>query len=291
MTERMAQKLSLSRKILLCVAALFAMAVPVAAALMCGMQARAQGSAEDDHRQRIHFEVASIRQDTSDINDTFQTMDDGAVMTNTPVIELVSFGFGVPEARILGLPVWAKTDRYDMQAKVADADVARWKAPGADRRTAFQELLASRFALKAHSETREQQVLSLVVAKGGPKFHEAMPGDKYLNGYKNEDGSPSGSGIWAKPGQIIVQGVGIAKLVGLLEGGWVCRLDYPIQDRTGLTGVYDLTLRWTPAAKGTDDPNASLFTALEEQLGLKLKSRKGPVEVIVVDHVERPSPN
>lgn len=220
-----------------------------------------------------------------------QILDDGVVITNMFVIKMLSLAFGVPVDRILGLPMWAKTNRYDMQFKVAEIDLARWRKSETVQRTVFQELLISRFALKAHLETRELQVLSLVVAKDKPKFDEATPGDKYLNGRKGADGTPSGLGIWAKPGQIIIQGTGMGELVGLLESGLMHRVGYPIEDRTGLAGTYDLTLQWKPAAKDAGDGNAPLFAALEEQLGLKLELGRGQVEALVVEHIEQFTPN
>ena len=217
--------------------------------------------------------------------------DDGVMMTNMRVVRMLSIAFGMPEERILGLPVWAETDRYDMQVKVDDADLAQWRTSEIAQKKAFQEFFASRFALKAHLETRELEVLSLVVARDKPKFCEATPGDKYLNGRKNRDGTPSGPGIWTKPGQIMIQGTGMGELVDLLESRLVHRFGYPIEDRAGLAGTYDLTLEWMPSAKGADDANASFFIALEEQLGLKLKPGKGKIEAFVVEHIEKPAPN
>lgn len=297
MTEQTAQKLSLRRRIPSRVALTLSMNSTIAAGLMLiwTCQSHAQGSDVGNHISPIHFEVASIRQESDDCRkDTFQTTEDGILLTDKPIGLLIGGAFGVPVDRISGLPAWTKTVCYHIQAKVAESDVPRWKKISEDPKQygrALQELLIERFALKTHSEIRERPVLWLIITKSGPKFHEAHPDDKYLEGYKNRDGTPSGPGVWIRPGQVVIQGDRIDKLVDLLNDNWLGRLGYPVENRTGLTGVYDIKMQWQPAEKGSDDPNSPLFTAMEEQLGLKLKAGKGSVETIVVDHVEPPSPN
>lgn len=172
----------------------------------------------------------------------------------------------------------------------------------------IQSLLADRFKLKVSHSTRELPVYALVVAKTGPKLHDAKPGDTYPNGIKGPDGRPvGGAGMMRmRPGQLIGQGFSIASLAGLLSQ----QLGRTVMDQTGLKGNYDFTLQWTsdqrpvamPAgpvgvssgADGvppSDSSGPSIFTALQEQLGLKLESTKGPVDIIVIDHIERPSEN
>jgi uncharacterized protein (TIGR03435 family) len=149
--------------------------------------------------------------------------------------------------------------------------------------------------------------LTLVVAKGGPKLHEAKPGDTYPNGLKGFNGQGGGPGMMLmRPGQLTGQGIPLSSLTRLLSQ----QLGSTVQDKTGLTGKYDFTLQWTPdrnaspmpgapepgqqgpaAAASTDASGPSIFTAVQEQLGLKLESQKGPVEVLVIDHVETPSEN
>lgn len=289
MAEQVAQKLSMSGQILIGTVALLAVAAPIAIGLVYTVHGHAQQ--QDADTPPIHFVVASIRQNISnDGKMIFHAYDDGVVITGAPVVLLVQQAFGVQGDRIVGLPAWSTTDRYDIQAKVDDADVPRWKTLKMTRsKIAFQELLASRFAFKAHSETRQHPVYSLVVAKGGPKLHEAKPGDTYPNGLKKEDGTPLGPAMIVQSGKIVIQAGGMAALVRILS---FRGLGYPVEDRTGLSGVYDMTVQWTPAEPGsTDDPNSSLFTALEEQLGLKLQLEKRPVEMIIVDDIKKPSAN
>jgi uncharacterized protein (TIGR03435 family) len=239
------------------------------------------------------FSVAAIRQDKNENHMiTVRFSDDGVVFTGVPADFLVQHAFAVEPDRIVGLPTWAKTDQYAIQAKVDDDDVAKWKSLNSQtRKVAFQALLVSRFNFKAHPDLGERLSYSLVIAKNGPKLHMANPSEKYSYGLKALDGSVIGAGaVIMGPGKIAVQGASISTLIRLLSNQ---TLQYPIYDETGLTGMYDFTLEWTPdnVSPPSDGPAVSLFTALQEQLGLKLEVKKKPVEMIVVDHIERPSEN
>jgi len=170
----------------------------------------------------------------------------------------------------------------------------------------LQALLADRFQVTVHRETKELPIYTLVIAKGGPKLREAKPGDTYPSGFTYPDGTHAGAGQMMGgqlDGKMTAQGVPIAMLVLSLTQ----MLGHPVSDKTELKGVYDFKLRFTPDDRLQPPPamppnlwpppppansNApSLFDALQEQLGLKLESGKGPVEVLVIDHVERPSGN
>ncbi len=142
----------------------------------------------------------------------------------------------------------------------------------------LQQLLADRFKLKSHRETREASGYVLLVAKNGSKLEEATG-----NGQTRISGGRPGGGVMA------AQNVSISEIATFLSIG----LDGPVVDKTGLTGKYSLTLRWAPGDNKTpDDPTApSLFTALQEQLGLRLESQKLSTDVIVIDYAERPAPN
>ncbi len=166
--------------------------------------------------------------------------------------------------------------------------------------------------MTVHRETKELPVYALVIAKNGPKLHEAKPGDTYANGIKGPDGGPTGTGIMrVKMGaggtsELVGQGLPIESLVRLLSG----QLHRTVLDKTGMKGIYDIMLQWTPdeshgamfkgaeggqlgtdSAPSPESSGPSIFTAIQEQLGLKLESQKGPVEILVIDHVERPSEN
>jgi len=158
----------------------------------------------------------------------------------------------------------------------------------------LQAVLKDRFNLTIRRETRELPVYSLIVLKNGPKFQEAKPGDTYPEDGGIEPGATSMRGR----GHLIGHAVPISSLVGALSIR--AGLGRTLQDKTGLTEKYNFTLRWTPGdgqsqaspeSAPSDQVYPDLFTAIQEQLGLKLDSIKGPVEVIVIDHVERPSGN
>ena len=181
--------------------------------------------------------------------------------------------------QIAGLPGWTSDARFDVEAKMDDATLAEFrKLPpeqqGEERRLMLQAVLAERFKLKVHHETREQTIYQLVVAKGGCKVK------------RSPDGEPQR--MMTGNGKIILQAMPIGNVADNLsdEAGRI------VVDKTGLTGNYDLTLKWTPEAQRTaDNGGPSVYTALEEQLGLKLVPAKGPVNTIVIDQVERPSAN
>lgn len=222
-----------------------------------------------------------------------------------------AYGYGVQRFRVSGGPAWLPSERFDIEAKMdaATADVLAKLNPGQRvlaQQKMLQALLADRFKLTVHRETRELLVYSLVVAKSGAKLQAAKPGDTYANGIKYPDGTLAGSGALdggVFDGWITAQGVTVANLADEMTD----MLGHPVTDKTGMTGAYDFKLRFTPDDRlqvpGGAEPNErprlpssdadepSLFAAIQEQLGLKLESGKGPVEIIVVDHIEPPSGN
>jgi uncharacterized protein (TIGR03435 family) len=152
--------------------------------------------------------------------------------------------------------------------------------------------------LKVHRETRDLPVYELLIAKGGPKFHEAKPGDTYPNGIKGPDGHSGPGLVWIQDGQLTCQAVAMLELTRILSQ----RLGHNVLDKTGLTGKYDLAMQWPPpedrpggmfdgGENAAESTGPSIFTVIQEQLGLKLESHKAPVEVLVIDHVEAPSAN
>ena len=185
-----------------------------------------------------------------------------------------------PNVPIPGLPGWANSVRFDVDAKTDDETAAaienlpheeQWK----QTRTMLQEALADRFKLRTHNETREGPIYELVTAKGGFKLKE-VPESEHARGTS-----------WGN-GHVQVRKGPIGGLVFALSD----LLSRNVVDKTGLSGNYDIDLKWTPdEQQGTPDAGPTLFTALEEQLGLKLVSAKGLVDTFVVDHAERPTEN
>ena len=190
----------------------------------------------------------------------------------------------------------AKSEHYDIQAKVEEADIPAYKAlTNQQRGLMLQGLLADRFKMVAHTEVRELPIYALVVAKSGLKLKEADPANTYPSGIHGPDGKSTGAGMMRMgPTFIEGQAVPIGQLLGLLTQN----TGRTVIDKTGLTGKYDISLKWTPEEpamfNGAPAPDSSyppLFTALQEQLGLKLESQKGPVPGVVIDHIERPAEN
>jgi bla regulator protein blaR1 len=266
------------------------------------------------------FEVASIKpSDPNDRRMMFRMMPGGAVNLHGITLKaLVQQAYDLRDFQVSGGPGWIGADKYDITAKAENASDETPPDPrqlSEEQRKTFQEqtrlrlqaLLADRFQLKIHRETKELPVYALVVAKNGPKLKE-NPGD-----------SPGlGKGMMRmSPGQLVGQQVGMAFLVQSLAQ----MVSRTVLDQTGLRGIYDFELNFAsdqgrgavfgggpgdgpppppPPGAGPGlikepppaDPNGpTIFTALQEQLGLKLESHKGPVEIIVIDHVEKPSEN
>jgi uncharacterized protein (TIGR03435 family) len=193
----------------------------------------------------------------------------------------VAYSIGLDPA-ITGMPSWGDAAHFDIDAKADDATTEVMKRLSEEEQSnqaqqMLRALLADRFQLRVHTETRQGPVYNLVVAKGGFKLRPISQSDQIGGNYS-----------WGN-GQIHVRKGPIANLVYCLSDGIAGR---DVADKTGLTGNYDIDLRWTPDDKqGTPDAGPTLFTALEEQLGLRLEPAKGPVDVFVIDHVEKPSEN
>jgi len=256
----------------------------------------------------LTFEVASIKPSAeAGWQIGIQRLPGGGMRASGATLKiLLATAYDVREFQIVGGPGWISSDRYDILAKAAASDSEipagdRGEITEAQANTAFermqqrmQALLAERFQLKIHRETKEQPVYALLVGKNGAKL-EASP----IQDGRSERRMMMGHGM------INAQGVDLQMLVSMVAR----ELARPVLDRTGLTGRYDIKLQWTPdpgqsvtphggapspgvqALPPPDPDGPSLFTAIQEQLGLRLESQKGPVEMIVIDRVEKPSEN
>lgn len=302
MTNRVLDKLTLARKLLLAAAGIAAVAGPILIGLMNAPESRAQAKAE-----ALTFEVASIKPSDPDSRRmSFQLAPGGGLnAVNVGLKQLIAFAYEVPCGRncdtfISGGPGWIDSLKFDILAKAppsaeATADIRRMTM---DQRKVFQQqlrqrvqaLLAERFQLAIHRETKEVPVYALVVAKNGPKFKESLgEGSQMLRGGR---------------GEMIAERVPLEMLAINLAG----QLGRPVVDRTGLNGRYDFKLEWTPEpdmtggklgaetggekpASAPDISGPSIFTALQEQLGLKLESTRGPAEIIIIDRAEKPTAN
>lgn len=303
-----ALKLDLGKKLLLMAAGAAAVAGPVVFGLKQEPRNQAGSTRVSTATKIPAYEVASIKPSKSGTDFTMlRTTAVGFVASNIALKALIQQAYGVEDNQISGAPSWLGSARFDIEAKVSSSDTDALRDLNADqRRLMLQPLLAERFQLKVHTEVRELPVLAMVVAKGGAKLKEAKPGDTYPNGIKGFDGQGGAGLMHMRPGQVTGQGLPMSSLAQLLSQ----QLGSTVQDKTGLTGKYDFTLQWTPDRNGSpmfgapepgqqgpgaeaspDSSGPSIFTAMQEQLGLKLESQKGPVEVLVIDHVETPSAN
>lgn len=257
----------------------------------------------------LAFEVVSIKPDKSgSMMIHIGLRSDGISITNFPVHMALREALGISDNQLFGEPGWLNSERFDIEAKVAAEDVPKLKVLDESQRwRMLLPVFEDRFALKFHHETRDLTQYVLVPAKGGVKLKEVASGNSDPGAPKSGDGKSGGEGMMrAGPGEIVLQDAPVSGLVRFLT----FQFHSSIIDKTGLTGKYDVDLKWTPdemegsmpKAPEGDQPGAenpatssttgpSLFTALEEQLGLKLESHKEPADVIVIDHIEQPSPN
>ncbi len=271
-------------------------------------------------QQPISFDVVSIKPHKDEgmmMRIGMMVTPDGFSGNGLPLDLLLRNAFDLPRDRILNEPEWAKSRRYDIEAKVAPDDAPKLKKLSRQQRWAMLiPVLQERCGLKFHHETKELEVYTLVVAKGGPKLKEATPDELAANGPPPAPEKPGAAGGLGK-GQMMMhmspQGMVLEATASTMAGFTRIlsqQIGSTVVDKTGLTGSYDFTLSFMPEegggpvmapGKGAPPPDGggqtqepvgpSIFTALQEQLGLKLVAQKQQVDVIVIDHVEQPSPN
>jgi uncharacterized protein (TIGR03435 family) len=224
------------------------------------------------------FEVASVKRAVPGPQGVWTNgSPDRIRMLNMSLKELIAFAYDVKGYQVEGAG-WIETEKYDVIAKVSP-DEARlpWDKKFALMRLMTRTLLAQRFKLVLRQERKDLPVFGLVTAKTGSKIKELgpNPGDNVLADFR-----------W---GHLSAKQMPMPQLVGILGD----QLNQPVLDLTGIRGVFDLTLDWTPETPqpGALQTKPSLPEALQEQLGLKLEPRKSPIEVMVVDHAERASEN
>lgn len=219
------------------------------------------------------FEVASIRRNTGGgLNTRIDVSAGRLTIVNGSAKTLIRNAYGILSFQLAGEPRWLDTDMYDIAATTG----REGKISPEQLKSLLQNLLADRFGLKAHWETRERSVYALVLDKNGPKFNESVAvQEPSINTQKGPGGA---------------QMKGIREPMSILASNLGNQLGRFVLDRTGLGGVYDWTLAWSPES-AAESSRPSLFTAVREQLGLRLKAQKGPLETLVIDSIERPSEN
>jgi uncharacterized protein (TIGR03435 family) len=254
------------------------------------------------------FEVASVKPNKSgEAGMSIGTQPGGRyVATNTPLRMLILNAFALQGQQLVGLPNWASSERFDILA-IAGKDIPQTKEGATAIQLMLQSLLQDRFALRAHFETQELPAYALVLARAdgtlGPQL-KASPVDCEALAAARRAGGPPDRGVGAvgtvapaagerRPcsmrmgrGTITAGTMTMANLAGSLSSA----VQRTVIDRTGLTGGFDLDLTYS-LDQTADATSPSLFTALQEQLGLKLESVRVPTQVVVIDSIERPTPD
>lgn len=234
----------------------------------------------------LDFEVATIKPSNPDAPGKLFTIRGREVLTiNTTLADLITMSHGVHLRQVVGGPSWMESDKYDITGRPQ----AEGTPSSVQLRGMIRSLLQSRFKLTTHSEKRDLPAYALTVGKAGHRLS------------RNET-NPNG------PPGLLFKGLGVLPAVNATMGEFadvmqLAVLDRPVVDRTGLQGRFDFTLSWTPdesqfRSMGVNVPPPAadaklpgLFTAIQEQLGLRLESVTAPIDVIVIDRVERPSDN
>jgi len=287
--------------------------VTIAVAALAGMlaipnalQIAAQAPARDAAQPAFPvFDVASVKANTSgDPGASFGGRPGGQVVVrNNTLRNIIRNAYGLQDFQIVGGPEWINSDRFDIVAKAAD------DAPPAQMLLMVRALLADRFKLAVHTETREIPIYALVMARSdgrpGPQLRPAAVDCAAIFAAARGRGAPPPApappgdrptcGMRTVPGRMMAGGYALPDVARNLSN-FTGRM---VVDKTGLTGTFDLDLTWTPdqipqgpvppGAPAIDANGPSIFTAVQEQLGLKLDSQRGPVEVLVIDRAEQPT--
>jgi uncharacterized protein (TIGR03435 family) len=255
---------------------------------------------------RPEFAVASIKPNHTGCCTTYGAGNGGSGGKNVTLKILIAFAYHLQQFQISGGPRWIDSEHFDVEGKAENP-----KADPEQLRLMLRSLFEDRFKLKVHRETKEGPVYALVLAKGGAKIKLSRDqSPENVDGPAPPGAGPNHGAIRIGAGNLVGNAVTLSWFATMLSQ----RLDRLIVDKTNLTGRYDIRLQWTPNAgeypydlggnrlptsiidmSGTavtlDPSGPSIFSAMQEQLGLKLESAKAPVELLVIDHVEKPSEN
>ena len=255
----------------------FVFAVLLSPATHSQAPAAAPPTAQAAPTPQYEYAVATVKPDKSEgVQSYWRNTIDGFSAITPPIGFIMSaYDVHTPE-QIVGLPAWAGSEAFAIEAKMDGDTVAalaklqpqeQWQ----QRQKMLQALLADRFALKVHRTTKELPIYVLTVVDAGK--------------LKKSVSETGGSSTYS--GKFTARGISIDSLAMNLSN----TVGRTVVNQTGLEGTYDFTLEWAPEGADASDPRPSIFTALEEQMGLKLKPSKGPVDAIVVDAIKRPSQN
>jgi uncharacterized protein (TIGR03435 family) len=210
------------------------------------------------------FEVASVKPNATGSGHSDIDVDGNLLrMNNVTLRACITWAYRTTDSQVSG-PEWLTSERFDIVAK---------SESGKPQPEMLKAVLEERFKLEVHRETKELTEYALVLAKNGPKLKKVEPGE---------------GDTTSRRGHLTATRTSMSGLARFLAGPNV-RLGRPVANKTGLDGVFDFNLDWTPESgeQPKADAPPSIFVALQEQLGLKLEAQKGPVEILIVDHVEK----
>jgi len=288
--NRIAPRLTAAKKMLLAAAGMAAIGAPV----LIGLWRAPSGNAQSP--EKLVFELASIKHmDPSALGGGPRPLapgvtPGGGIRSQVPIFNLICWAYRIDGAQLSGGPSWVRSDHYDIQAKPEKLEGPEDPSVSASERRAnrvrerVKALLAERFHLAVRTETKEAAVYVLSVAKGG---HKLTP-------------DPEGRGA-ASRGAGVIEGMGAP--ISFLAVNLKLELGRPVLDETDLDGRFKFKLEFRPEGADVrqalalagepvaDDPRPSIFTAIKNQLGLELQSRKGPVTAVVIERIARPTEN
>jgi len=296
MAHRLGQKLNRGKKALLAIAVVAAFAAPIVVGMTeaPGLRAQSLGASADAN---LRFEVATIKSSKPGSSLKVQFTPSGRVIVNNATLRfLMKIAYDVGDDQIEGGPAWVNSKRFDLEAAPDESTIGDPKNMSEDQRRKFREqdrlrlqnLLADRFNLRFRTESKQMPIYAMVVAKNGPKMQQARDAE-------------ARSGIVGGRGQLTATNVGMEALAHFLGE----QAGKPVLDMTGLKGNYNFDMNWSPDVNGTsgisaasntpsvaaDSSGPTLFTAVQDQLGLKLEPQKSVAEILIVDRAEKPSAN
>lgn len=295
MSRSFGQELNRGKKALLAVVLVTGLTVPIMVGMTETPGLKTQ-SLDPAIAASSKFEVAAIKSSKPGTGLRVQFTPSGRVVIQNATLRfLIKIAYDVGDQQIEGGPAWINSKRFDLEAKPGETAMGDLKDMSEEQRKEFREqdhirlqnLLADRFGLKLRRESRQMPIYAMVVAKNGPKMRQAV----------DDDGR---SGIVGGTGQVSATRVGMEAFAHFLGE----QAGRPVLDMTGLTGNYNFALKWSPDTNQTagvpdaannipagDSSGPTLFTAIQDQLGLKLEAQKSPAEILIVDRAEKPSAN
>jgi bla regulator protein blaR1 len=304
LSSQVARKLDLRRKLLLGAAVVLAVAAPIVAGALRAIPNLDPLQAQNKTSPVRTFASVSITPSKPGIRGVGLMYGPNKFASrNAPLQQVIRAAYGVEDDRIIDAPAWLNSEKYDFEAKGDNSGGTDPRNLSADQiileeGRILQQVLADRLKLALHRETKDLPVYALVLAKDGPKLRESKPGDTYPNGFKGPDGIARPGGIHFENSvenggdysgfgtKMIAQGIPVGALLWHLQEF----LHRTIVDETGLSGSYDFTFQ-VPALPPIEASGRILSAHLEQQLGLKLEPQTVPMEILVIDHVERPTEN